>query len=68
MTAEQLALAALQAQAQIGANMLNNLEDDTKTSNAAEVPAAPNGTEEETNIEDAAKEIAELVNKMKGAH
>lgn len=68
MTAEQLALAALQAQAQIGANMLNNLEDDTKASNAAAVPAAPNGTEEETNIEDAAKEIAELVNKMKGAH
>lgn len=69
MTAEQLALAALQAQAKIGANMLNSLEGDAKASGAEDITAAPNGgKEEEPSMEDAAKEIADIFNQMKGAH
>ena len=68
MTAEQLALAALQAQAQIGANMLDNLDTDAQASGAANVQPAPSGIEEnETSVEDAAKGIAEIYNNMKGA-
>lgn len=68
MTAEQLALAALQAQAQIGANMLNSIDDDAKASGAAGVEATPNGGEsgEEPSIEDAAKGIANILKNMKG--
>lgn len=68
MTAEQLALAALQAQAQIGANMLNSIDDDAKTSGAAAVEATPNGGEsgEEPSVEDAAKGIANILKNMKG--
>ena len=68
MTAEQLALAALQAQAQIGANMLDNFDTDAQASGAANVQPAPSGIEEnETSVEDAAKGIAEIYNNMKGA-
>ena len=68
MTAEQLALAALQAQAQIGANMLNSIDDDAKASGAAAVEATPNGGEsgEEPSVEDAAKGIANILKNMKG--
>ena len=67
MTAEQLALAALQAQAQIGANMLDNLDTDAQASGAADVQPAPSGIEgNEPSVEDAAKGIAEIYNSMKG--
>lgn len=69
MTAEQLALKAMQAQAKIGANMLNNMETDAAASGAEEVAAAPNGGTEETpedDVENAAKEVAKLFNTMNG--
>lgn len=70
MTAEQLALKALQAQAQVGATMLNSLDDDAKESGADDVEAAPtDGVEEEeekVDVEGEAKNIADLFNKMMG--
>ena len=68
MTAEQLALKALQAQSKIGATMLDNLDDDAKDSGAKDVNAVPNGGEakEEPDAEAEAKNIAAIYNKMKG--
>ena len=43
ITAEQLALQAMQAQAAIGANILNEMQEDAKESGAEGVAAAPNG-------------------------
>ena len=67
LTAEQLALQALQAQAQIGANMLNNLDDDAKGSGAEEVVPTPNGGagKPEEDIEADAKNSVALFNKTK---
>lgn len=69
MTAEQLALKAMQAQAKIGTNMLNNMDSDAAASGAEDVAAAPNGGTEETpedDVENAAKEVAKLFNTMNG--
>ena len=68
MTAEQLALKALQAQSKIGATVLDNLDDDTKESGADGVNAVPNGGEakEEPDADAEAKNIAAIYNKMKG--
>ena len=72
LTAEQLSLKAMQAQATIGANMMNNLNADTSASGANAVPAAPvnaveEGEEEEEKEkeQEEAKNIANLVNGMK---
>lgn len=68
MTAEQLALKALQAQAAIGTNMLNNLDDDANASGAGEVETEPSGIEEkpeEENVEASAKDAVALFNKIK---
>ena len=68
LTAEQLALKAMQAQAALGNNMLNNLDDDAKDSGSKDVSANPNsGTEDgETDIEAEAMKIAEIFNKTRG--
>ena len=70
LTAEQLALKAMKAQAAIGANMLNNLDDDAAESGAEGVGAEPNsgaeGQEEPENVEEAANKVAELYNQIKG--
>lgn len=70
LTAEQLALKSLQAQAQIGATMLNNLEADAEDSGASDVEAAPNdGVEEQEPKEDVeaeAKEVVNIFKKFKG--
>ena len=68
LTAEQLALQALQAQAQIGANMLNNLDADAEGSGAGDVDPTPNsGAEgqEPEDIEADAKGAVTLFNKTK---
>ena len=68
LTAEQLALQALQAQAQIGANMLNNLEEDAAGSGAEDIAPTPNGgagKPEEENVEASAKDAVALFNKTK---
>lgn len=51
MNAEQLAFAALKAQAAIGATVLNKLENDTKASGADGVAATPAATAEPTDDE-----------------
>lgn len=51
MNAEQLAFAALKAQAAIGATVLNKLENDTKASGADDVAATPAETAEPTDDE-----------------
>ena len=64
LTAEQLALQAMQAQASIGANMLNNLEADGEDSGAAGVAADPNNGPEGgdgDDGEDAQKAIEDAV-------
>lgn len=62
LTAEQLALQAVQAQAAIGAAVLKDMVEDGKDSGAAAVNAAPNaGPEGQADPEDHAKEIADIV-------
>lgn len=64
MTAEQLAFKAMQAQAAIGATMLQNMTDDGKDSGAADVAADPNKGPEGSAAAgdaDAQKEVAEVV-------
>lgn len=68
MTAEQLALQALQAQSALGVAMLNNLEEDANASGVEDIEPAPNGGEEEIveeNVEAKAKEAVALYNKIK---
>ena len=55
MTAEQLALAAMKKQAQLGAQHLANVKDDNAASQANGVAAAPNGGEEGSETDDKAK-------------
>ena len=64
LTAEQLAFKAMQAQAAIGAKILNDIEADGKASKADEVGATPNnGPEGEGGEpEDIEKEVTEAVN------
>ena len=69
MTAEQLALKAMQMQAAIGANMINSMKEDTKNSGATNVGANPvdgsgEKTEEEKALEDAVA-LGNLYNEMK---
>lgn len=64
MTAEQLALKAMQAQAKIGANMLNSMAEDFKASNAGDVSAEPSGAEE-TEEEKELAEAKDMINIFK---
>ena len=69
MTAEQLALKAMQMQAAIGANMINSMKEDANNSGAAKVGANPvdgsgEKTEDEKAIEDAVA-LGNLYNEMK---
>ncbi|EJW19153.1 Clp protease ClpP [Paenibacillus alvei] len=59
MTAEQLAFKAMQAQASIGASVLNSLSEDAKTSGANNVSAAPNSGIE-SGADDKAEEAAAI--------
>ena len=61
MTAEQLALKAMQAQAKIGATMLNHMEADTQQSGVDGVEATPNSGAE-GGADDAEAELSELAN------
>ena len=67
MDAAGLALRAMQAQAALGAQTLNNMQADAMASGAAAVGAAANGGPESKGMEpyDAAKEIADAVNTYK---
>ena len=67
MDAAGLALRAMQAQAALGAQTLNNMQADATASGAAAVGAAANGGAESKGMEpyDAAKEIADAVNTYK---
>ena len=67
MDAAGLALRAMQAQAALGAQTLNNMQADAKASGAAAVGAAANGGPEGEGAKpvDAAKEIADAVNAYK---
>lgn len=65
LTAAELALQAMQAQAAIGATVLSNMQEDAETSGAEDVTANPNGGTEPAAEEDAAKEIADTVNLFK---
>lgn len=74
MTAEQLALKAMQAQSAIGATMLANMADDAKASGANAVPAAPTNAadegeedekKEQEKEQEEAKNLAALVNGMR---
>lgn len=70
MSAEQLALKALQAQSAIGTVMLNDLEADGKDSGAEDVEAAPNkgeeGEPEPVDVEAEAKNIVNIFKEMNG--
>ena len=66
LTAEQLAFAAMQAQAAIGATVLKNIADDAESSNAESVTSAPNSGPETSAAEKSAEEeVAEIVNIFK---
>lgn len=65
LTAEQLALQAMQAQAAIGATILRNMDADAEESGAEDVAAAPNSGAETEGEVDIEKEIAEAVNLYK---
>lgn len=70
LTAEQLALKAMQKQAAIGANMLNDLQDDANASGAKNVTAAPINAEGEENEDEEkeakeAKHLADLINSIR---
>ena len=72
LTAEQLAFQAMQAQAAIGATVLENMTKDGDESGAEGVPAAPNAGPkgQEGDPVDTEKEIADTVNlfnKLMGA-
>ena len=64
LTAEQLAFQAMQAQAAIGAKMLNNMASDAAASGVENVGAAPNNGPEAEGMDpvDSAAEIAAAVN------
>lgn len=64
MTAEQLAFKAMQAQAAIGATVLNNLDTDANSSGATTVTATPNAGNETTVTAEA--EEAAAVNMIVG--
>ena len=69
LTAAELALKAMQAQAAIGATVLANMKEDAGASGTCDVAANPNGGAETTDEVDAEKEIADTVNlfnKMNG--
>lgn len=73
LTAEQLAFKAMQAQAAIGNNMLNNMVADNAASGAANVATAPNAGPEVTDgnpvdAKAAADEAVALFNKMNGGN
>lgn len=67
LTAEQLALKAMQTQAALGTNMLGAMAADTESSGVANVTGAPNNGPEPTDNSpvDAAAEIAAAVNAYK---
>lgn len=67
LTAEQLALKAMQAQAAIGATVVNQLEADTKNSGAADVTGAPavTGVSEDEQAEQEAINFMASVRPMK---
>lgn len=64
MTAEQLAFAAMKKQAALGSKHLNDVKLDNNDSGAAAVGAAPNGGEEGSETDDAAK-VDSIVNLYK---
>lgn len=69
LTAAELALQAMQAQAAIGAAVLANIKDDANESGTGGVAADPNGGADTGDEVDAEKEIADTVNlfnKMNG--
>lgn len=67
LTVEQLALKAMRVQAQIGANMLKNLEGDAAASGASAVNADPKGTEGgETAEEKEEQEAKDMIALYKG--
>ncbi len=68
MTAEQLAFAAMKAQASIGANMLTKMEADTNASGADDVDAAPAEVVEEPKDDEAEATnlLLATVNRMEG--
>lgn len=61
MTAQEVAFAAMKAQAAIGATMLNKLEGDAKNSGAAAVVATPAVTEEPKALTDDEQAAALLI-------
>lgn len=65
MNAEQLAFAAMKAQAAIGANVLGNLETDAKNSGSSEVKTKPITVPELTEDEKATAFLVGMVNKKK---
>lgn len=73
LTAEQLALKAMKAQAAIGSNMINDMIDDTKKSGVENIIAEPHNAEKEEEDEEKKKEkeeeeaknLAKLVNGMR---
>ena len=70
LTAEQLAFRAMQAQAALGNQMLNNIASDATASGAEDVPAAPNGGAETVvdSVEDDKAKVNEIVNLFKSAN
>ncbi|MCB6992903.1 Clp protease ClpP [bacterium 210820-DFI.6.37] len=68
LTAEQLALKAMQKQSAIGASVLNNLGDDTKASGAANIKADPKAAEEDEEEEEKEKinDLVNVFNKING--
>lgn len=67
LSAEQLAFKAMQAQAAVGAKVLNDMKKDGKESNAGDVIPTPNGGAEGEGEEpiDAMKEVMDAVNLFK---
>lgn len=65
LTAEQLAFKAMQAQAAIGANMLNAMSEDAQNSGAGEIEATPNGGTPETDAEKEQQAVKDAVNAFK---
>ena len=68
MTAQEIAFAAMKAQAALGTNMMNKLEADAKNSGAAGVEATPTAGEEKklTEDEQAVAMLADAVKNMEG--
>ena len=63
LTAEQLALKAMQQQAQLGVNMLEKMQKDTKSSGVNQVGSAPNSGDIKDELE--AEELKSVVTTYK---